>query len=713
MHFVPLRTCNARELPLSRVTGCAPTTIRQKVARFRQWQSDESVPAVMGAMHLHSVASKFGDPIGAVDLRMCWIGCPHLRVGKQHAAEAHPSRHEPKEVSPVKVLGITSEGDSGAALAENGRLVAAVSEERLSRLKLVEGFPRGSIREVMRLTGTDPKDVDGVVVASYMDFFVDELQPFEGWFVGWKRGGLVGRLKQMAGRVSRYRNQLPFLERCYYLAMEPGFRKRERNIRRLIREEFGITAPVVIVDHHLSHCTSAYFTSGFDDALVVSLDGGGDAKSSRIYTVRDGEWEHVHETSAYDSLGNYYAYLTHICGFTAHKHEGKVTGLAAHGKPKYVDLLRSFIDEENGRLINRGRTVFQTAIADLRRALPKGWKREDLAASIQSHTEDLVRRYVGHWARATGLRDVAMAGGVFANVRVNEEVLALPEVDRIFIHPHMGDGGMCGGAALAACLPEVLPRRMRRDRNPLRDVYLGGDLSAAEIEGAMREAGLEPEPVDTKMEEYVADLLARGYVVARAAGRMEYGPRALGNRSVLYQPTDPTVNDWLNANLRRTEFMPFAPAVLWEERDRCFVNLKGAEHAAEFMTVTARATPWMKQRMPGVVHLDGTARPQLVRKDRNPDFYRIIAEFQRLTGLPAVINTSFNMHEEPIVCSAHDAVRAFLDGNLDFLLLGSHLIRHPAGITHPLRPVAPRAVAVTEERSRETARRTGAKASGR
>ncbi len=596
----------------------------------------------------------------------------------------------------MKVLGLTTEGDSGAALAQDGRLIAAVSEERLSRLKLVEGFPRGSLREVMHLAHVAPKDLDGVVVAGHMDFLVDELRPFEGWFVGWQHGGLVGRMKRLAGRFSRYRNQLPFLEQCYYLAMVPGFRKRERFIRRVVREEFGITAPVVFVDHHLSHCTSAYFTSGFGDALVVSVDGGGDAKSSRIYTVRDGEWEHVHETSAYDSLGNYYAYITHICGFTAHKHEGKVTGLAAHGSPRYVDLLRGFIDEENGRLINRGRTVFQTAIEDLRRALPQGWKREDLAASIQAHTEELMRRYLGHWARATGLRDVALSGGVFANVRVNEEVLALPEVDRIFVHPHMGDGGLCGGAALASCLPEVLPRRMRPDRTPLRDVYLGGDLGDAEIEAAMREAELEPEPVETELEEFVADLLASGYVVARATGRMEYGPRALGNRSVLYQPTDPSVNDWLNASLRRTEFMPFAPAVLWEERERCFLNLRGAEHAAEFMTVTAQATPWMKKHMPGVVHLDGTARPQLVRQDRNPGFYRIIAEFRKRTGLPAVINTSFNMHEEPIVCSARDAVRAFLDGNLDFLALGSYLIRHPSGISHPLRPVAGRAKAVPE-----------------
>jgi carbamoyltransferase len=171
---------------------------------------------------------------------------------------------------------------------------------------------------------------------------------------------------------------------------------------------------------------------------------------------------------------------------------------------------------------------------------------------------------------------------------------------------------------------------------------------------------------------------------------MEYGPRALGNRSILYHPTDRSVNDWLNKNLQRTEFMPFAPSTLYEARERCFERLAGAEHAAEFMTITFHCTPWMQRHMPGVVHLDATARPHLVRRDRNPSYYRIIEAFARRTGLPAIINTSFNMHEEPIVCTADDCLRAFLAGNLDFIALGPYLIRHPKGVT---RPLIPRAVA--------------------
>jgi carbamoyltransferase len=588
----------------------------------------------------------------------------------------------------MRVLGIT-EGDCGAAAVEDGRIVAAVNEERLTRIKLVEGFPRRAIWETLRLSNWPIESIDAVIVGGTNEIFNDALKPFKGWLREDREyHGIGGHIKHLAGKLSRYRNRLPFLETMYYAALAPSYWHRRTAVTRVLRAEYGFACPIRFVDHHLAHVTSAYFTSGFEDALIVSLDGGGDGKSSLIYAARDGRLEYVHHTSAFNSLGNYYAYLTHLCGFAAMRHEGKVTGLAAHGQPRYVPLLRQFIDERNGRLFNDGGVVFHEALAELRRRLPTGWTREDLAASIQVHTEELVRRYVRHWARHTGLRTIALAGGVFANVRVNEEVLNLPEVDRVFIFPHMGDGGLGVGAALAACLPGTLDRVMPRDPGPLPHVYLGTPLTEKDIETAMRQHALAPEPLSQPIEEEVADLLVQGYVVARAHGAMEYGPRALGNRSILYQPTDRSVNDWLNVNLQRTEFMPFAPSVLPAGVDRCFGSAAdGAEHAAEFMTITFHCTPWMRRDMPGVVHLDGTARPQIVRREHNPGFHRIIEAFAERTGLPGIINTSFNMHEEPIVCSADDCVRAFLAGKLDYIALGPYLIRHPAGISHQLQPV--------------------------
>ena len=207
-------------------------------------------------------------------------------------------------------------------------------------------------------------------------------------------------------------------------------------------------------------------------------------------------------------------------------------------------------------------------------------------------------------------------------------------------------------------------------------VYLGPEFSEAEIVDALVARGISYEkPDDIEVE--VAGLIAEGYVVARMAGRMEHGPRSLGNRSILYRPDDPSVNNWLNDRLQRTEFMPFAPATLAEDAADCYKNLGGAEDTARFMTMTFDCTPHMQDTCSGVVHIDGTARQQLVSESDNPSYYRIIREFKNLTGLSSVVNTSFNIHEEPIVCTPEDAIRAFEIGNLDVLAIGPFIVRNP------------------------------------
>ncbi|HSR42684.1 MAG TPA: carbamoyltransferase C-terminal domain-containing protein, partial [Longimicrobiales bacterium] len=305
---------------------------------------------------------------------------------------------------------------------------------------------------------------------------------------------------------------------------------------------------------------------------------------------------------------------------------------------------------------------------------------EDLAASVQVHAERLALAFEDHWVERTGLADVALAGGVAANVRINQKIHELPRVRRCFVHPGMSDCGMGIGAALALFY-ELRPGR-EPDTRCLDDVYLGPDWADGEIEAVLSRAGVPYSRPDDLAEE-VADLLAGGSVVARFAGRMEYGPRALGNRSILYQPTDPSVNEWLNDALKRTEFMPFAPAVLEDEAHRCFVGMEGAERTARFMTITFDCTEWMREAMPGVVHLDGTARPQIVRREDNPGYYDILDAYRRRTGLPGVINTSFNLHEEPIVCSPEDALRAFREGHLDYLAIGGFLVRSDSDAAVP------------------------------
>ena len=234
---------------------------------------------------------------------------------------------------------------------------------------------------------------------------------------------------------------------------------------------------------------------------------------------------------------------------------------------------------------------------------------------------------------------------------------------------------MTAAAAPGAALLEFQgnPALNRR----LNDVYLGPHYSNDQIAEALRTARLpftEYRPVEPK----IAALLAAGKVVARFDGRMEYGPRALGHRSILYHAKEPAVNQWLNQRLGRTEFMPFAPATLYEHRDANYLNMSGADYAAEFMTITFDCTESMKRDCPAAVHVDGTARPQLVSESGSPGFHRLLTEYYRLTGVPSVINTSFNMHEEPIVCTPDDAIRAFLQGNLDYLAIGDFIVEHPS-----------------------------------
>jgi carbamoyltransferase len=585
------------------------------------------------------------------------------------------------------ILGITDGQTSGAALVADGKIIAAINEERLARLKQARGFPRASIQAVLQMTGVALNDIVAVAVAQTNMEFRNEVAGWNGWFE--ERQDVEDSHNlffNVASRFGSLANKIPASKKLYYAMRRPSYEERRRRIREVMQNEFGIHAPVRFCDHHYTHAASAYYTSGFDEALVVTMDGGGDGSSSHVYIGKNGKLETLSKVDSYDSLGNYYAYVTAICGYKAKRHEGKITGLAAHGQPIYYDVLNSLIGYSEGRTVNKGEVLFGSALKKIRKIIGEDFKKEDLAASVQKLSEDLCQEYVRYWLEKTGCRHLALAGGVFANVRINQELHKLDGVDEIFIHPGMSDEGLAVGAAMTLWAALAHDQGITATpRTPLKDVYLGYEFSEPEIEAALRKAGHRYE-YHSNIEQEIAALLAAGHVVARFNGRLEYGPRALGNRSILYQPTDPTVNDWLNKNLVRTEFMPFAPSTMAEYAEQCFADVKGAKNAARFMTITFDCTGWMKKHCGGVVHKDGTARPQLVREEDNPSYYRILEGFYKLTGLPSVINTSFNMHEEPIVCTPDDAIRAFEQGHLDYLALGNFLLKQPGALTHAARP---------------------------
>lgn len=584
----------------------------------------------------------------------------------------------------MRILGIGTHVTCGSALLEDGKIVAAVNDERLVREKMVFGFPRESIREVLDLANVTPEDIDYVAVATERQHLINRYVDFREGKFRLKRGFAKQTFFVAASRLSWLINKLPFLEPIYYALRQPFFMHRRARIRQILRNELGITCPVEFIDHHLCHAASAFYSSKFDDALVVTLDSAGDGLSSKIYEVSENRFRELNRVSSYNSPCAFYSYVTQVAGFKAGKHEGKITGLAAHGKPIYRDLFESWIIHDNGTFRNIGGIFFYSGLRALREALPKDFKREDLAATIQEYSEEMSVDYVKHWRDVTSKSNVALAGGIFANVRINQEISRIPGVESVHVHPGMSDEGIGLGAALA--LHNSLLTSSDRKESCFDHVYLGRDFTAEEIRKVMETEDVAFEEHEN-VEQEIAKLLAAGHVVARFNGKMEYGPRALGNRSILYQPTDPNVNDWLNECLKRTEFMPFAPATIVEDAELCYVDMNGAEDTARYMTITFDCTDWMKETCKGVVHIDGTARPQLVSPEDNPSFYRIIAEFKKLTGLGTIINTSFNIHEEPIVCTPADAIRAFKIGHLDYLAIGPFIAKSPHTISHPICPI--------------------------
>ncbi len=575
---------------------------------------------------------------------------------------------EPEAKRPVRVvLGVHAGHDAGAAVVRDGKLVACVNEERLNRKKLFWGWPKRSVSEVLSLAGVAPGDVDGIAVA-----------------------GTSGSMKEFGERGYRdlglAREMVSYLSKGpvagVLLGEETGvtlvrslMRMRhaltKRTMRRRLRA-LGLSAPASFIDHHRCHNASAYYTSGWDDCLAISLDGSGDGYCSRVYACRGGRMELVKSVPSYHSPGYYYNYVTHILGFIPVRHEGKITGLAAYGDPRAcLDVFRErlFYDKEKGTFVNRG--FWMTAECDHLAERLHGVRREDVAAAVQRNTEDVVAAYVRDALDRTGARRLALSGGVFSNVRLNQVVWNRAECEEIHVHPHMGDGGLAAGAAL-----DVFHRaRATYEPVPLDHVYLGPAYSEYEME---RTLARYPELTVRRPKSIVAEvarLLAERKVVARFDGAMEYGPRALGNRSILCHARDASVNDWLNKRLARSEFIPLAPVSTEEAAPDFFAGFDAARsRAARFMTVTYGVTDRCIAEAPAIVHVDRTARPQVVRREWNPQYHATIEEYGRLTGSPILVNTSFNMHEEPIVSDPDTAIRSFVRSGLDVLALGPFLV---------------------------------------
>jgi carbamoyltransferase len=574
-------------------------------------------------------------------------------------------------------MGLGDGFGAGVAMVEDGRVRFALSEERLSRIKnhsgYYHGFPDLCIASALENTGWTPESIDAIAISNFA------FPPLPLRMLALSRSRPVGNREfldhhEFSQAVNSNLYSL-FAERdSGSMVGQASISVYRRALARKLADQFGLRAPIEFVDHHHCHAASAYYTQAEDDAVVVTMDCHGDGLSGSVSLASGGLLERIHAFPSTTSLGSFYAAITNHLGFQHHRHEGKVTGLAAYGDPEVaradVEKMISF-DPASGQLTTAlGRNQF-TAIKRVGKFFSRDYTREEIAAATQSHFEKLMLQIIGQHLEKTGRRKILLAGGLFGNVKLNQRINERDDVDYLFVHPGMGDEGLPVGAALA-----LSAGRGAYALERIRDVFWGPSFDDSDVEKALASYDFAAERFDD-IETKVAHLLAEKKIVARCKGAMEYGPRALGNRSILFHAADPTANDWLNKALQRTEFMPFAPSSLRSRASEAFIGFESADYTASFMTVCFDCRPSFIESCPAVVHVDGTARPQLVDEHNQPGFHRILTEYERLTGISAVVNTSFNIHEEPIVCTPDDALRAFSTAKLDHLAVGNHLVTRP------------------------------------
>ncbi|MSO88901.1 MAG: hypothetical protein EXQ89_02860 [Rhodospirillaceae bacterium] len=560
------------------------------------------------------------------------------------------------------ILGIHSGfHDAAAALFDDYRLVAAVSLERLTRRKGDgRGVPTECIEEVLEIAGLRRRDVD--TIASTRGAL-----PWR-YFSHFRGGRLIeGKLRQLLGR-EKLKDMTIELRRAGEIQAERIFNAALFNADH----EFRADTAIGFANHHFAHALPSLFFTDWEDALLYTADGGGDNVHYSHRVFRDGALQSLFGDDRWllpekriDSLGLAYGYATQALGYRINRHEGKLTGLAALGEPTlYDEIARRFRLDADGRIDSDFESYL--AMRGFIFALAKDRAPADVAASIQKVLEDFIFAAITRLLDRHPVRHLGLSGGVFANVRLNRLLAEQTSADEVFIFPAMSDEGLAVGAALQHLLERDGLSKWLTHRGRLNDVYCGRDFGEG-IDRALSSAPgvrkVSDSPVPTTV-----DLLAQGRIVAIFAGRMEYGPRALGARSILASPVERSINDSLNLRLKRTEFMPFAPVVRDVDAEHVFDIGRVNRYACRFMTITCAVRQEWRGRIPAVVHVDGTARPQVAERGGNSLYYDIIGGFAGRTGIPVLVNTSFNVHEEPIVNRPEECVRALLDDRIDFVV---------------------------------------------
>ena len=590
----------------------------------------------------------------------------------------------------MRILGISAfYHDSAAALIEDGRIVAAAQEERFSRKKHDSRFPVHALRYCLTEGGVELGNVDRVV------FYDKPFLKFE-------------RL------LETYVTFAPRGIKSFSMAI-PLWLREKLFLKDLLNKELakidgsgGWNEQLLFSEHHLSHAASAFFPSPFGEAVVLTMDGVGEWATTSAAIGKENRLEVFKEIHFPHSLGLLYSAMTYYTGFKVNSGEYKVMGLAPYGEPKYADkIFKNLMDVKADGSFRldlsyfnycTGLTMTNAKFDDLFGGPPRKpdqlltQRHMDLAASIQAVTEEVVLRLTRSLRKETGIRNLCLAGGVALNCVANGKVLRDGHFEQIYIQPAAGDAGGALGAALAGYHMQLGQER-RVNGDAMRGAYLGPAFAQTEIEARLKSCGAKFDLLEeSALIATCAEDLAEGKALGWFQGRMEFGPRALGNRSILGDPRSPTMQKTLNLKVKyRESFRPFAPSVL---RDRVS-DWFDLDNDSPYMLLVADVVKARRREMmveekqlfgidklnvprsdiPAVTHVDYSARVQTVHKDTNPRYHALLSAFERKTGYPVLVNTSFNVRGEPIVCVPEDAFRCFMGTELDVLAVGNCYLR--------------------------------------
>jgi carbamoyltransferase len=564
------------------------------------------------------------------------------------------------------ILGIHDGHNCGATLVRDGVILASISEERITRNKNEVGYPNGAIEAVLRLGGIEADALSEVVYASLFMHDRAHLKDITTWYA-------VGAAEQEADAASR---------KDYASII---FERRKNDRIEQVATHLGVPKDrIFFVEHHLAHLAAAYYTAPFaseaGSVLGLTCDGAGDNLAATVSICRKGKIERIAATDRHASIGKIYSRVTFLMGMTPWEHEYKLMGLAPYADPTLADraadpLRRLLKLSEDGLQFVQGTDLSTNYCYEY---LEKAFSRvrfDTIAGATQLFTEEMLVKWVQSCIRKTGIRDIVCGGGVFMNVKVNMLLAQLPDVRSIYVMPSAADESL----SIGACLYRYYLNDSVADfgASRLTNLYFGGMDDGPTERSAVENARTSLQiTVDqpTDMNETIAGLLAEGEIVAVCRGHMEWGARALGNRSILSCAADPRRIGEINNMIKMRDFwMPFAPSIKAESAHRYFELEKNID--ASFMTFAFQLRPEAGADLAAAAHSkDHTIRPQLVRQSANPNYHAVIDSFERRTGRGGILNTSFNLHGEPIVMTSADAIRVLAKSGLRHLALNNHLI---------------------------------------